>query len=41
MSAALETLRVERPTAHVAVVWLNRPESGNGVVPAMAREPSY
>jgi enoyl-CoA hydratase len=38
MNADLETLRVERPTPNVAIVWLNRPERGNGVVPAMARE---
>jgi enoyl-CoA hydratase len=38
MSAELETLLVTRPTPNVAVVCMNRPERGNGVVPAMARE---
>ncbi|MDQ1501279.1 MAG: hypothetical protein QOI86_4619, partial [Actinomycetota bacterium] len=33
-----ETVRLERPADGLAVVTLNRPDNGNGVVPEMARE---
>lgn len=38
MEDAFETIRVELPAAGVALITLDRPERGNGVVPEMARE---
>lgn len=38
VSEPFETVRLERPAEGLAVVTLNRPDNGNGVVPEMARE---